>query len=237
MAVKHGKRYKQAVESVDLSKHYTVEEGVELVKKNATAKFDETVELAFKLGVDPRQADQMVRGTVALPHGTGKSVRVAVFAKGEKVREAEEAGADIVGADDIVEKIQSGWMDFDVAVATPDMMSAVGKLGRILGPRGLMPSPKSGTVTFDLARTIKEIKAGKIEYRVDKNANIHVPVGKASFDGDKIAENALAVIESIMKAKPASSKGAYLRRVCMSSTMGPGLRLDHAELAIRFGRK
>jgi large subunit ribosomal protein L1 len=237
MAVKRSKRYKQAAEKVEPDKYYTVEEAAEILKKSATAKFDETVELAFKLGVDPRQADQMVRGTVALPYGTGKSVRVAVFAKGEKVREAEEAGADVVGADDLAEKVQSGWMDFDVAVATPDMMGVVGKLGRILGPKGLMPSPKSGTVTFELAQAIKAIKAGKIEYRVDKNANIHVPVGKASFDSGKIAENALAVIESIVKAKPASSKGTYLRRVCMSSTMGPGLRLDPVELTGRFARK
>jgi len=237
MAVKRSKRYKQAAGKVDPEKYYTVEEASEIIKKSATAKFDETVELAFKLGVDPRQADQMVRGTVALPHGTGKSVRVAVFAKGEKAREAQEAGADVVGADDLAEKVQSGWMDFDVAVATPDMMSVVGKLGRILGPKGLMPSPKSGTVTFDLAEAIKAIKAGKIEYRVDKNANIHVPVGKASFDSGKIAENALAVIESIIKAKPASSKGTYLRRVCMSSTMGPGLRLDPVDLTSRFARK
>jgi large subunit ribosomal protein L1 len=237
MAVKRSKRYKQAAQKVERDKYYTVEEAAEILKKSATAKFDETVELAFKLGVDPRQADQMVRGTVALPHGTGKSVRVVVFAKGEKAREAEEAGADVVGADDLAEKVQSGWMDFDVAVATPDMMGVVGKLGRILGPKGLMPSPKSGTVTFDLAQAIKAIKAGKIEYRVDKNANIHVPVGKASFDSGKIAENALTVIESIIKAKPASSKGTYLRRVCMSSTMGPGLRLDPVELTGRFARK
>ncbi len=237
MAVRRSKRYKQAAEKVEPGKYYTVEEAAEILKKSATAKFDETVELAFKLGVDPRQADQMVRGTVALPHGTGKSVRVAVFAKGEKEREAQEAGADVVGADDLAEKIQSGWMDFDVAVATPDMMGVVGKLGRILGPKGLMPSPKSGTVTFDLAQAIKAIKAGKIEYRVDKNANIHVPVGKASFDSGKVVENALAVIESIIKAKPASSRGTYLRRVCMSSTMGPGLRLDPVELTGRFARK
>jgi large subunit ribosomal protein L1 len=237
MAVKGSKRYKQAAQNVEQGKYYTVEEAAEILKRSATAKFDETVELAFKLGVDPRQAEQMVRGTVTLPHGTGKSVRVLVFAKGEKVREAQEAGADVVGAEDVAEKIQSGWMDFDVAVATPDMMSVVGKLGRVLGPKGLMPSPKSGTVTFDLAHAIKAIKAGKIEYRVDKNANIHVPVGKASFDSRKVAENALAVIESIVKARPASSKGVYLRRVCMSSTMGPGLRLDPVELTSRFGRK
>jgi large subunit ribosomal protein L1 len=237
MAVKRGKRYKMAAENVDRDKSYTVEEAVELVKKGATAKFDETVELAFKLGVDPRQADQMVRGTVALPHGTGKSVKVLVFAKGEKVREAEEAGADTAGGEDLVEKVQSGWMDFDVAVATPDMMGVVGKLGRVLGPKGLMPSPKSGTVTFDVAPAIKQIKAGKIEYRVDKNANIHVPVGKVSFSSDQIAENALSVIESIMRAKPASAKGTYLRSVSMSSTMGPGLRLDPLLLANRFVRK
>jgi large subunit ribosomal protein L1 len=237
MAVKRGKRYKMAAENVDRDKSYTVEEAVELVKKGATAKFDETVELAFKLGVDPRQADQMVRGTVALPHGTGKSVKVLVFAKGEKVREAEEAGADTAGGEDLVEKVQSGWMDFDVAVATPDMMGVVGKLGRVLGPKGLMPSPKSGTVTFDVAPAMKQIKAGKIEYRVDKNANIHVPVGKVSFSSDQIAENALSVIESIMRAKPASAKGTYLRSVSMSSTMGPGLRLDPLLLANRFVRK
>jgi large subunit ribosomal protein L1 len=237
MAVKRSKRYKRAAESVEKGRYYTVEEAAEILKKGATAKFDETVELAFKLGVDPRQADQMVRGTVTLPHGTGKSVRVVVFAKGEKAREAQEAGADIVGADDLAEKVQSGWMEFDVAVATPDMMGIVGKLGRVLGPKGLMPSPKSGTVTFELAGAIKEIKAGKIEYRVDKSANIHVPVGKASFDASKVAENAVAVIESIIKAKPASSKGVYLRRVCLSSTMGPGLRLDPVELTSRFARK
>ncbi len=237
MAVNRGKRYKMAAENVDRNKSYTVEKAVELVRKGATAKFDETVELAFKLGVDPRQADQMVRGTVALPYGTGKSVKVLVFAKGEKVREAEEAGADVVGGEDLVEKIQSGWMDFDVAVATPDMMGVVGKLGRVLGPKGLMPSPKSGTVTFDVAPAIKQIKAGKIEYRVDKSANIHVPVGKVSFSSDQIEENALSVIESIMRAKPASAKGTYLRSVSMSSTMGPGLRLDAVLLANRFVRK
>jgi len=236
MAVKRGKRYKTAAENVDRNKSYTVEEAVELVKKGANAKFDETVELAFKLGVDPRQAEQMVRGTVALPHGTGKSVKVLVFAKGEKVREAEEAGADLVGGEELVEKVQSGWMDFDVAVATPDMMGAVGKLGRVLGPKGLMPSPKSGTVTFDIAPAVKQIKAGKIEYRVDKNANIHVPVGKVSFSEEQIAENALSVIESIVRAKPASAKGTYLRSISMSSTMGPGLRLDTVVLATRFGR-
>ena len=236
MAVRHGKRYKMAAKNVDGSKSYTVEEAAELVKKSATAKFDETVELAFKLGVDPRQAEQMVRGTVALPHGTGRSVKVVVFAKGEKTREAEEAGANIVGSDELIEKIQSGWMDFDVAVATPDMMSAVSKLGRLLGPRGLMPSPKSGTVTFDIAQTVKQIKAGKIEYRVDKSANIHVPIGKVSFDSDQIAENALSVIESVIGAKPASAKGTYLHSVSMSSSMGPGLKLDPLLLVNRFGR-
>jgi large subunit ribosomal protein L1 len=237
MATRHGKRYIEAAKKVDQTKSYTVEEAAELVKTCATAKFDETVELAFELGVDPRQAEQMVRGTVTLPHGTGKSVKVLVFAKGEKAREAEEAGANVVGSDDLIEKIQSGWMEFDVAVATPDVMGAVGKLGRVLGPKGLMPSPKSGTVTFDLANAIKAIKAGKIEFRVDKSANIHVPIGKASFGSAQIAENALAVIESIIRAKPASSKGTYLRRVCMSSTMGPGLRLDPTALTSRFARK
>jgi large subunit ribosomal protein L1 len=230
------KRYVAVVEQIERDKQYKLEEAVAIAKKCATAKFDETVELAFKLGVDPRQADQMVRGTVMLPHGTGKQIRIAVFAKGEKEKEAEEAGADFVGSENLVEKVQGGWCDFDVAIATPDMMRSVGKLGRILGPRGLMPNPKSGTVTFDLATTVEEFKKGKVEFRVDKNANIHVPVGKASFPEDHLVANASAVIERIVKSKPASAKGVYLRSVAMSSTMGPGLKLDRQALAEAFGR-
>ncbi len=230
------KRYAAVVEQAERDKQYKLEEAVAITKKCATAKFDETVELAFKLGVDPRQAEQMVRGTVMLPHGTGKQLRIAVFAKGEKEKEAEEAGADFVGSDDLVEKVQGGWCDFDVAISTPDMMRSVGKLGRILGPRGLMPNPKSGTVSFDLATTVTEFKKGKVEFRVDKNANIHVPVGKASFPEGQLVENASAVIESIVKSRPASAKGTYLRSVAMSSTMGPGLKLDRQALAEAFGR-
>ena len=230
------KRYAAVVEQAERDKQYKLEEAVAIAKKCATAKFDETVELAFKLGVDPRQAEQMVRGTVMLPHGTGKQLRIAVFAKGEKEKEAEEAGADFVGSDDLVEKVQGGWCDFDVAISTPDMMRSVGKLGRILGPRGLMPNPKSGTVSFDLATTVTEFKKGKVEFRVDKNANIHVPVGKASFPEGQLVENASAVIESIVKSRPASAKGTYLRSVAMSSTMGPGLKLDRQALAEAFGR-
>jgi large subunit ribosomal protein L1 len=222
--------------TVDSTKQYDLRESVGLVKKAATAKFDETIELALKLGVDPRNADQMVRGTVALPHGTGKKVRVLVFAKGEKESEAKEAGADFVGAEDLVEKVKGGFLDFDAAVATPDIMSSVGKLGRILGPRGLMPSPKSGTVTFDVKKAIKEIKAGKIEFKVDKSANIHVPVAKASFSEDQIYENVVAVFEALMKAKPAAAKGQYLRSATISSTMGPGVRLDCNLLATQFKR-
>ena len=235
--MKHSRRYRAIVTDVEPAQPYSVDQAVGIVKKNANAKFDETIEVAARLGVDPRHADQQVRGTVVLPHGTGRTVRVLVLAQGDKAKEAQEAGADHVGADEVIEKIQGGWTDVDVVITTPDMMGKVGRLGRILGPRGLMPNPKSGTVTMDIARAVKEVKAGKIEYRVDKNANIHVPVGKASFESGKIAENAFAVIENIVKAKPASSKGMYLRRVCMSSTMGPGLRLDHVELASRFGRK
>ena len=194
------------------------------------AKFDETVDVAVRLGVDPRHADQMVRGSVILPNGTGKSVKVAVFAQGEKAKEAEEAGADFVGADELAEKVKEGWTDFDVAVATPDMMRILGKLGKILGPRGLMPNPKTGTVTMDLARTIKELKGGRIEFRVDKQANVAVAVGKASFDGEKICENVMAFIDAINKAKPAAAKGAYLLGASICSSMSPGLRLDHQEL-------
>jgi large subunit ribosomal protein L1 len=225
-----------ALAEVDPSKGYDLREAVAIVKKTASAKFDETVELALKLGVDPRQADQMVRGTTSLPHGTGKKVRVLVFAKGEKVAEAKDAGADFVGAEDMMEKVKGGWLDFDATIATPDMMSSVGKLGRVLGPRGLMPSPKSGTVTFDVDKAVKEIKAGKIEFRVDKSANIHVPIAKVSFTEEQIYENAVAVFEAIVRAKPSAAKGQYLRVATLSSTMGPGIRLDCNLLTNQFKR-
>ncbi len=216
----------------------TLEDAVKAVKECATAKFDETVELAFLLGVDPRHADQMVRGSVSLPHGTGKQVRVAVFCKqAEQQEAAREAGAEAVGAEDLVQKVQEGWTDFDAAVAAPDMMGMVGKLGKILGPRGLMPSPKAGTVTPNVGQAVEEIRKGKIEYRVDKNANIHVPVGKVSFSEEQLAENAAAILESIMRARPAACKGAYLKTCAMSSTMGPGFRLDPAALTSQFRSK
>lgn len=236
MAKRVSKRMTAALAEVDTTKQYELREAVTLVKKAATAKFDETVELALKLGVDPRQADQMVRGTSTLPHGTGKDVRVLVFAKGEKVGEANEAGADHVGAEEMIEKVKQGWLDFDATIATPDMMSSVGKLGKILGPRGLMPSPKSGTVTFEVGKAVMEIKAGKIEFRVDKNANIHVPVAKVSFDEEKIYENAVAVLEAIARARPSAAKGQYFRSATLSSTMGPGVRLDCNVLNNQFKR-
>lgn len=224
-----GKKYKAAAALVDPNKRYSLEEAVSLAKKTARAKFDETVDLAVNLGVDPKQADQMVRGTVVLPHGTGKTVKVLVFAKGEKDKEARDAGADYVGAEDLAEKIQKeGWTDFDVVVATPDIMGLVGRLGKVLGPRGLMPNPKTGTVTFDVAKAIKEIRAGKVEYRVEKAGIVHVPVGKASFEENKLADNARAVLESILKAKPSSSKGKYLKAAAVSTTMGPGVKMDPA---------
>jgi len=214
---------------------YTLDDAVKGVKESATAKFDETIELAFLLGVDPRHADQMVRGSVSLPHGTGKQVRVVVFCKQEaQQQEAREAGAMEAGAEELVEKVQGGWTDFDVAVATPDMMRDVGKLGRVLGPRGLMPSPKAGTVTPNVGRAVAEIMKGKIDYRVDKNANIHVPVGKASFTVEQIRENAAAIIRSVIKARPAACKGTYLKSCTISSTMGPGFRLDPAALLAYF---
>ncbi|GEB35017.1 MULTISPECIES: 50S ribosomal protein L1 [Brevibacillus] len=222
---KKGKKYQEAVKLVDKNKVYEVVEGIELVKKAATAKFDETVEAAFRLGVDPKRADQQIRGAVVLPHGTGKVQRVLVFAKGEKAKEAEAAGADFVGDADMIAKIQGGWFDFDVVVATPDMMGEVGKLGRVLGPKGLMPNPKTGTVTFDVTKAVNEIKAGKIEYRVDKAGNIHAPIGKASFDADKLAENLAALTEALNRAKPAAAKGVYMKNVTLSSTMGPGVRV------------
>ncbi|MFD2369470.1 50S ribosomal protein L1 [Brevibacillus sp. GCM10020057] len=222
---KKGKKYQEAAKLVDKNKVYEVAEGIELVKKTATAKFDETVEAAFRLGVDPKRADQQIRGAVVLPHGTGKVQRVLVFAKGEKAKEAEAAGADFVGDADMIAKIQGGWFDFDVVVATPDMMGEVGKLGRVLGPKGLMPNPKTGTVTFDVTKAVNEIKAGKIEYRVDKAGNIHAPIGKASFDAEKLAENLAALTEALNRAKPAAAKGVYMKNVTLSSTMGPGVRV------------
>ncbi|WP_289141674.1 50S ribosomal protein L1 [uncultured Brevibacillus sp.] len=222
---KKGKKYQEAVKLVDKNKVYEVAEGIELVKKAATAKFDETVEAAFRLGVDPKRADQQIRGAVVLPHGTGKVQRVLVFAKGEKAKDAEAAGADYVGDADMIAKIQGGWFDFDVVVATPDMMGEVGKLGRVLGPKGLMPNPKTGTVTFDVTKAVNEIKAGKIEYRVDKAGNIHAPIGKASFDADKLADNLAALTEALNRAKPAAAKGVYMKNVTLSSTMGPGVRV------------
>jgi large subunit ribosomal protein L1 len=228
---KAGKKFKAAAALVDSSKLYSVEEAVGLSKKTARTKFDETVDLAIKLGVDPKQADQMVRGTVVLPHGTGKKVKILVFAKGEKDKEAKDAGADYVGAEDMADKIQKeGWTDFDVVVATPDIMGLVGRLGKVLGPRGLMPNPKTGTVTFDVAKAIKEIRAGKVEYRVEKAGIIHVPVGKASFDENKLVDNAKAVLESILKAKPSTSKGKYLKSATVSTTMGPGVKMDPAAI-------
>ncbi len=230
-----GKKYQDARKEIDRNKHYEPDEALELVKKLGGTKFDETVELAVRLGVNPKHADQQVRGGVVLPHGTGKTVRVLVFAKGEKMKEAEEAGADMVGGDDLATKIQGGWLDFDVAVATPDMMSTVGKLGKILGPRGMMPNPKSGTVTFEVARAISEIKAGKVEFRTDKAGNIHVPIGKVSFDQDKLIDNFFAVIESLLKAKPPAAKGQYMRSVTISSTMGPGVKIS-TQKAAALGR-
>lgn len=226
---KVGKKYEASAKLID-KPAFTLAEAMPLLKKAAFAKFDETVEVAMRLGVDPKHADQMVRGTVVLPHGLGKTKRVVVIASGDKVREGREAGADEVGGDDIVQKIQGGWMDFDAVVATPDMMKSVGKLGKVLGPRGLMPNPKTGTVTLDVARAVKEVKAGKVEFRVDKTGIIHCPVGKVSFEPQKLAENAHALISSVLKAKPTSAKGRYVRSIVVSSTMGPGVSIDLASV-------
>jgi large subunit ribosomal protein L1 len=226
---KVGKKYRASAKLVD-KPAYTLGDAMPVVKKAAFAKFDETVEVAMRLGVDPKHADQMVRGTVVLPHGLGKTKRVIVIASGDKVREGREAGADEVGGDDLVQRIQGGWMDFDAVVATPDMMKSVGKLGKVLGPRGLMPNPKTGTVTLDVARAVREVKAGKVEFRVDKTGIIHCAVGKVSFDAGKLAENAQALIQSVLKAKPASAKGRYVRSIVISSTMGPGLAIDLASV-------
>jgi len=228
------KRYKTANEKVEAEKAYAIDEGFKLLADTATAKFDETVDLAVRLGVDPRHADQMVRGTVVLPNGLGKDVKVIVFAKGEKEAEAKAAGADVVGSDELLEKIKGGWLDFDKVVATPDMMGQVGKLGKVLGPRGLMPNPKTGTVTMDVKKAVTELKAGKVEYRVDKAGNLHVSVGKASFGPDKLKENFGSLMESVIKAKPGSSKGQYLKGVFISCTMGPSVRLDTAEVRTSY---
>jgi large subunit ribosomal protein L1 len=220
-----GKRFRAALEKVDRTKLHDPGDAVGTVKSVATAKFDETIEVAVRLGVDPRHADQIVRGTVVLPHGTGKSVRVAVIAQGDKAKEAEAAGADFVGPE-LVEKIKGGWLDADVIIATPDMMSQVGPLGRVLGPRGLMPNPKSGTVTTDVERAVKDVKAGRIEFRVDKTGNLHAPIGKASFDGDKLSENLKSFMDAVVRNRPAATKGTYIKSVTLSSTMGPGVRVD-----------
>ncbi len=228
---KRGKKYREAIKLVDRNHLYDAVEAMELVKKTATANFDETVEAHIRLGVDSRHADQQVRGAVVLPYGTGKIVRVLVFAKGEKITEAEEAGADYVGGEELVAKIQEeNWFDFDVVVATPDMMSVVGRLGRLLGPKGLMPNPKSGTVTFDLERAVKEIKAGKVEYRLDKANIMHVPIGKASFEKDKLVDNFRTLLDAVIKAKPAASKGQYLRNITVATTMGPGIKVSPARI-------
>ena len=227
---KKGKKFIEAKKLVDSTTLYSVEEAVELVKKTNVAKFDATVDVAFRLGVDPRKADQQIRGAMVLPHGTGKDRSVLVFAKGEKAKEAEAAGADFVGDSDMINKIQQGWMDFDVVVATPDMMAEVGKLGRVLGPRGLMPNPKTGTVTMDVTKAVNEIKAGKVEYRVDKQGLIHAPIGKASFDAEKLAQNFDALRDVILRARPASAKGQYVKSVAVSATFGPGIHLDPLNL-------
>ena len=228
------KREKAAGAVYDREKAHGVEEAIGILEKLPRAKFDETVDLSLRLGVDPKHADQMVRGAVVLPHGIGKTVRVMVFAKGEKDKEAREAGADVVGAEDLVERVQGGWLEFDSAIATPDLMGQVGRLGKVLGPRGLMPNPKLGTVTFDVTRAVREAKAGKVEFRVDKAGNVHVPVGKRSFNQTQLSANALALLEAIIRAKPSASKGQYLRTVTVSSTMGPAIKVDVQKVAAQF---
>lgn len=230
---RRGKTYVEKAKLVDRDKDYLPREALELVKETARAKFDETVEVALKLGVDPRHADQQVRGTVQLPHGTGRTVRIAVFAKGEKAQEAEEAGADLVGAEDLIAQVERGEIDFNLAIATPDMMALVGRLGRILGPRGLMPNPRAGTVTFDVGKAVEEFKGGKVEFRVNKEAGMHVPIGKASFSLEALAENFEALMDAVVKARPAAAKGQFVRRVALSTTMGPGIRLQPQE-AVAF---
>jgi large subunit ribosomal protein L1 len=235
--MKHGKKYRASAElAQQVGQVQDLAQAVKLVKQTARAKFDETIVVSSHLGVDPRHSDQLVRGTVVLPHGTGKSLRVLVLCKGEKEKEARTAGADHVGAEDFVKKIQEGWLEVDAIVATPDMMGEVGKLGRVLGPRGLMPNPKSGTVTFDVAKAVKELKAGKIEFRVDKGANVHAPVGKASFSEEKLLENAMTFLRELLRARPAAAKGQYIRSLTLSATMGPGIPLDPAAIAAGLNR-
>lgn len=223
---KHGKKYQESIKLIDRHQQYEIDEALELIKKTAKAKFDESVEVAFKLGIDTRHADQQIRNALVLPHGTGVSRTVLVFAKGEKAKEAEAAGAEFVGAEELIEKIQGGWTDFDVAVATPDMMGLVGKIGRLLGPKGLMPNPKTGTVTMDVANAVNEVKAGKIEYRAEKAGIVHAPIGKVSFTNEALRENFEAIAQAIIKAKPASQKGVYVKSVTLSTTMGPGVKLN-----------
>ncbi|MBD8007143.1 50S ribosomal protein L1 [Bacillus norwichensis] len=230
---KKGKKYLEALKLVDRSKAYAINEAIELVKKTDFAKFDATVEAAFRLGVDPKKADQQIRGAVVLPNGTGKTQRVLVFAKGEKAKEAEAAGADYVGDAEFINKINQGWFDFDVVVATPDMMGEVGKLGRTLGPKGLMPNPKTGTVTFDVEKAVNEIKAGKVEYRLDKAGIIHVPIGKVSFEDEKLQENFTTIFDTILKAKPAAAKGTFMKNVSVTSTMGPGIKVDPSTVTVK----
>lgn len=225
---KHGKKYKDSVKLVDETKAYELDEALSLVQETAKANFDETVDLAVRLGIDPGKNDQQVRGAVVLPHGTGRTLRVLVFAKGEKVQEAEEAGADYVGDQEFITKINQGWFDFDIVVATPDMMAEVGKIGRVLGPKGLMPNPKTGTVTFDVGKAVSDIKAGKVEYRADKAAIVHSPIGKVSFGTEKLAENFATILDALVKAKPAAAKGTYLRNISVSATMGPGIKVNAA---------
>ncbi len=225
---KTGKKFSEAWKKIDREKKYDMDEALDLLPQVSFAKFDETVELAMRLGVDPRHADQMVRGSVPLPNGLGKTVKILVFAKGPKEKEAQEAGADYVGAEDMIEKIQKGWLEFDKAIATPDMMGAVSKLGKILGPRGLMPNPKVGTVTFDIGKTVKEMKAGRVEFRVDKAGNLHIPVGKISFGKEKITENINSLIEAVIRLKPPSSKGTYIKGIAVCTTMSPGIKIDPA---------
>lgn len=228
---KRGKNYEEAAKLIDRNKAYEIEEAVSILKQASKAKFDETVEVAVRLGVDPKHADQNIRGAVVLPHGTGKTQRVLVFAKGDKVKEAEAAGADYIGDEDVIAKINEGWFDFDVIVATPDMMGEVGKLGRVLGPKGLMPNPRTGTVTFEVENAVNDIKAGKIEYRVDEASNLHAPVGKVSFEESALVENFETLIDTIVKAKPQSSRGTYLRNITLTSTMGPGIKINSAKYA------
>jgi large subunit ribosomal protein L1 len=232
--MKRGKKYRKVKENIDSSKEYTLNEGIKFVKESAFAKFDESVELSFRLGVDPKYSDQIVRGSVVLPFGTGKKVRVLVLTKGEKEKEAKEAGADFVGSDEYIEKISSGWADVDAIVATPDMMGAIGKLGKILGPKGLMPNPKSGTVTFDVAKAVKELKAGKVEFRVDKAGNVGAAIGKVSFSADNLYDNAKMLLDAVIRSKPASAKGQYLKNITLSSTMGIGIKLNTQSIIALF---